>query len=240
MEDGAAGANDNGNERKEYYEGNYFGSGGQLSRKKHSSWWHRKNVTVVGIAVLALLASVITVLALTHKAEDVPVSPQVASYYATPRPVQTRALWPTAVFIGDSFTQGAGASSGSLGWAQVASRSLTWVPTISADGASGYLVRGLQGKNTGDLIAAADVEVAPQFIVIASGYNDPARDEDVMKQAIISSFDAAQAKWPDAQLIVVGPWAPTGKTNANKDTVRRLLETSARSEERRVGKECPV
>jgi lysophospholipase L1-like esterase len=156
-----------------------------------------------------------------------PVSEKVASYLAHPPTAAPAAIQPTTVFIGDSYTVGAGATGEAKGWAYVAARSLDWFPYISADAASGYITPGKRGLTLDELITTAKPEIAPTYVVIASGYNDSASDEVLLSDAINADLDAAKAKWKTAKLIVIGPWAPNGTVNENQSTARDLLKTAA-------------
>lgn len=156
-----------------------------------------------------------------------PVSDKVASYYSNPPKATAPAIQPTSVFIGDSYTVGAGATGEAKGWAHVAARTLDWFPYISADGSSGYITPGRRGLTLDKLIATAKPEIAPTYVVLASGYNDSASDEVLLSDAINADLDAAKAKWKTAKLIVIGPWAPNGTVNENQATTRDLLKAAA-------------
>lgn len=156
-----------------------------------------------------------------------PVSDKVASYYSNPPKATEPAIQPTTVFIGDSYTVGAGSTGEAKGWAYVAARTLDWFPYISADSASGYITPGKRGMTLDELITTAKPEIAPTYVVIASGYNDSASDVPLLSDAINADLDAAKAKWKTAKLIVIGPWAPNGTVNENQTIARDLLKTAA-------------
>lgn len=183
-----------------------------------------KRFAVLTVAVLALTGCATQ--------EAVPVSPSVQKYYDEnvankKASLPTKAPAPTAVFIGDSYTVGAGATHTELGWARVASRILSWSPVVAADSGSGFITKGQRGMLTADLIKAAKPESTPSYVVIASGYNDSASNPAPLESAVHEALDAAKAKWHKAKFVVLGPWAPNGTVNSNQATTGAILKSAA-------------
>lgn len=125
------------------------------------------------------------------------------------------AAWDSAasvVFVGDSITEGTGASHPVRSWASEAAYRLGIDgPIISAVGGTGYLRRRGENNNFSDRIA--DVLTAvdggpPDAVVVAGGINDC----DVYSAADIGSaarqyFEALRSGAPAMPIIVIGPFA---------------------------------
>lgn len=121
---------------------------------------------------------------------------------------------PVALFIGDSYTQGTGASDPLNSWAKVASQYLGWSMRNVAAGGTGY-VTSLEG-DIATVGCAQDVcpdyaqqledaakRYDPDVVVIAGGRNDLAKQG--IEAAAASLFKRAQALFPDAEIVVVSP-----------------------------------
>ncbi|KZE93596.1 hypothetical protein AVP42_01732 [Agromyces sp. NDB4Y10] len=128
-------------------------------------------------------------------------------------PLSTLPDEPTALIIGDSFSEGVGASKPDAGWARTASDALSWRATIDAVGGTGFTKGvasdGRTGLAFGDRIEAhAATGAEYDVIVLQGGLNDflaPHREEVVAtKQAV----EAARERWPDAAIVVFGPLEP--------------------------------
>lgn len=175
-------------------------------------------------AVTVLAVSLVLV---TGCAPEPPaVSERVQKYYdenvlGAKASVPAAAPAPVAYFLGDSYTEGAGASAPALGYAQVAANALGWDATYVADPASGYMAKGQNGKQLGDLIEDAP-PTPPAFVVIAEGFNDPARTFG-LPEDIEEDLGVAKAKWPAATIVVLGPWTPLGEPERNQILVRDMI-----------------
>lgn len=124
-------------------------------------------------------------------------------------PATPAAASPVALFIGDSYSAGAGASAPALRWTTLASGELGWVESNHALGGTGYVkTSGVEGCGLdycgtyGEVIDGIE-GVAPNIVVISGGRNDgPVDDHQATVEATIRS---AQSQWPAAQIIVSSP-----------------------------------
>jgi lysophospholipase L1-like esterase len=150
-----------------------------------------------------------------------PVSDKVAKYYednsslpATPKAVEV--TQPVAAFIGDSYTQGTGASAGK-NWVQLAASASGLSAVNLGRGGTGYVaVSGLSGCGLEkcpaypDMVAQA-VAAKPSVVVVAGGQNDFldfARDPEAVKAAVRKTYTDLRAALPKAKIVAVGPSTP--------------------------------
>lgn len=140
-------------------------------------------------------------------------------------PVSTHKPWtpppadpdPVVVlYIGDSYSAGAGASDSSLRWTTVSSNELGIVEVNRALGGTGYVATsneqgcGLEYCGTyAEVIAENADALTPDVVVISGGRNDGAPG-DGYAEAVSATIQQAHAQWPDAVIIVTSPlWDAT-------------------------------
>ncbi len=141
----------------------------------------------------------------------------------------------SAVFIGDSYTQGTGASSPGLRWTTLVAARRGWQETNLGFGGTGYLTAaGVQGcgrpvcPNYQDVVDQA-VAAEPDVVVVSGGQNDfPAfeTDQPRVAKAINQTFGDLRRELPDAHLIVVGP-STAGKVNPTVTNFDSVVERAA-------------
>jgi lysophospholipase L1-like esterase len=119
-----------------------------------------------------------------------------------------------AVFLGDSYTEGWGASDASTRWSALVAASAGWVEVNQGQGGTGFVTTsGLGGcgleycptylERVPDVISAQ-----PDIVVIAGGQNDLtalATDPDAVRDALAETYDRIRAGLPQARIIAVGP-----------------------------------
>jgi lysophospholipase L1-like esterase len=111
----------------------------------------------------------------------------------------------TALFIGDSYTQGYKASSSAARWSTVLAAREGWTEENYAVGGSGFTVGGEFGRT---FLAQAQLAhangVTPDVIVVAGGRNDYTTN---VIAAAHTFTDYIEATWPAARLVAVpGLW----------------------------------
>lgn len=126
-------------------------------------------------------------------------------------------MQPVAVFLGDSYTQGFGASTESAIWASVLSAREGWTGLNLGRGGTGFVstssVAGCGAEycpSYREMIPDA-VADAPDIVLIAGGQNDfpeYVQDEGAVTTAIIATFRSVRAQLPSARIIAVGPSTP--------------------------------
>ncbi len=188
--------------------------------------WRVIGLAGVLVAVLSAIFAVVTV-AVAGRTPP-PVSQKVADAYASQgallTPVDTR---PTAVFIGDSYASGTGASSPATRWTTLASTALNWKEVNIGRGSTSYLATGTMAgcgldycPNYLQMVPEA-VKHSPSIVIVSGGQNDfsnfEKRPQSVV-DAINATYQAIHEKLPDAKVVAVGPSTPWGVG----DTVTRL------------------
>lgn len=142
-----------------------------------------------------------------------------------------------AVFIGDSYTQGVGATTDEQRWSSLLAAQEGWVETNLGRGGTGYVATaGSAGcglsycPNYVQMIPAA-LDSDPNIVVVAGGQNDlplyGAQPEAVLAQ-IEATFLALRGAFPHATIVAVGLSVPgeAGEgTRALDAAVRKAAES---------------
>ena len=160
-----------------------------------------------------------------NQQEIIRANAEEAATYTPPKAAETSKP-DAALFVGDSYTDGARAATPDTSWAHLAGRQLGWVPLISADSGSGYITAGQDGETTLTLIEGA-AGTNPQHVVIASSFNDSLSDPEAFTSAVEEAFTTASEQWPDAEITVFGPWNPRFDMNDNQVRARAILQEEA-------------
>lgn len=121
-----------------------------------------------------------------------------------------------ALIMGDSFTEGYGASPGAPTWAEIAAETLRWRATIDGIGGTGFAKTTATDGSTGlgfrsRLLDEARSGAEYDVIVLQGGLNDwrvSAPDEYLAVQRAVRT---ARTQWPDAVVVVFGPTEPVAK-----------------------------
>ncbi|WP_297627940.1 SGNH/GDSL hydrolase family protein [Nocardia sp.] len=116
----------------------------------------------------------------------------------------------SALFVGDSFTVGAGVAGAANGYACILARSQGWACNVDAFGATGYLNDGAgfyptpPGRALDRL--SADVKLyAVDMVVLDSGRNDLGKDPAAVVDAFTQTLAEVQQLWPSARVVVIMP-----------------------------------
>ncbi|MFC8801708.1 SGNH/GDSL hydrolase family protein [Promicromonospora sp. NPDC057138] len=130
----------------------------------------------------------------------------------TPTPTPTPPKAPVALFVGDSYTVGQGASSPAKRWSTLVAREMGWTELNVAQGGTGYISRSatIPKLSYGEQLRAAPA-AGVDVVVIAGGQNDfpelGTTPEQVFS-AVSRAFKTAHQRFPDAEIIAVGPSTP--------------------------------
>lgn len=168
---------------------------------------------IVAVSAIALVA----VIAIANMPQTVAADPN-----RSPRPIPTFTFstadeatdLPQAMFFGDSYSQGVGASTQSSRWTTIVSRKHDWDERNEAFGGTGYTATaGLEGCGRSDCpnyveAVAAAPDASPAIVFVAGGQNDFSRwanEPDVVRDAINRVYADISEKYPDARIIAVGP-----------------------------------
>lgn len=121
---------------------------------------------------------------------------------------------PTAVFIGDSYVSGAGASDLGHRWTTLVSINELWTEQNIGVGSTGYALAapecGAERCGSFEEMAGYAVTLNPPVVVVAGGINDFdqfARDPTDIVNAIYNTMGTLRTGLPTARIIAVGPSA---------------------------------
>ena len=155
-----------------------------------------------------------------------------------PAPTGSDDLGDRAVFIGDSYTRGTGASSPALRWTSLVAVARGWQEQNLGLGGTGYLTTaGVKGCGQASCPSYPDVvdeavAAEPEIVVVGGGQND-FRAFESDPQAVVDAVDETYARLrrglPEAQLIAVGPSTPgrvTGTVKAMDAAVQKAAEAN--------------
>lgn len=139
---------------------------------------------------------------------------------------------PIALWIGDSYTAGAGATTSATGEALATSAALGWQSDMDAEGSSGYVARGRRQSPTNNAVPARIAADAASFrgvdvVLIDAGRNDVGHPPKAFRRAVVASFNAVAKGFPSAAVVVIAPFLMTSKQHGFL-AMRRVLRQQAR------------
>jgi hypothetical protein len=120
---------------------------------------------------------------------------------------------PKCIVVGDSFTEGTGATSSCMGWVRVFGEAMGWDDVwASGVGATGYLNPSTGGKvKFRDRLTNDVLTQSPQVVVWAGGINDQGAYTGAAIQAeALVCYQAVQAAVPGVIQIVLSPFWGAG------------------------------
>lgn len=107
--------------------------------------------------------------------------------------------------FGDSWTYGTAASERENGYAYRLAGLGGWHVTVAGEPASGYLRQGMWGRTFGERIAVLDEAIDPDLVVLQGSINDRILPARGYRDAVDEAWDAMAEKFPDAEMLVLGP-----------------------------------
>lgn len=210
---------------------------GQAGQQGH--WWNEPPAW----AWAAIVAGVVAFVALSFVAANRPAPPkyagsQVAAETSTPASPTTAAAPPSSIVIpadpqllviGDSYTEGNGATSSATTFARTAAAELSWPVETDGVGGTGFVNAGPRGDGTyAERIAELEPETDPSIVVIQGGLND--RGRPGITGSAVAVIQSAQQRWPGAAVIVLGPVTPNPPDTAAADVAAQLEAAAAEAQ----------
>ena len=139
---------------------------------------------------------------------------------------------PVALWIGDSYTAGAGATSSATGEALATSAALGWQTDMDAEGGTGFVAAGHAASPSNaplpDRLAADAARFPdPNIVLIDAGRNDLGHPLAKFRRAVRSSFRMLARDEPSAAVVVIAPYLMRSKPG-DYLALRRFLGQQAR------------
>lgn len=178
------------------------------------------------IAIVALVVAAVTVDTASKEPSATSTQPSQASSLPPLEP-----LWPTAAFIGDSFTVGAKAGSPEANYANVVCKIKKWVCILNGEGSTGFVNPG--GHKDGKDIYSKRIPkvlqgVLPSVVVVQGGINDPGTE--TVQPAVQDMIVKLKKELPDAKIVIVGPIQPPRRSPQVIELNRQAMKAAAAAE----------
>lgn len=198
-----------------------------------NSWWsveHRGSPRwLIVVSLLLLAAAAVGAALLITRSEP------TTTTVARPRPVQEEQ--PVAVFLGDSYTSGTGASITARGWPQRVGAQLEWEVVVLARGGTGF-TREVDGEDAesacGKEYCESFLEAArlgapidPDIVVLSGGRNDALQDEDDETRSIEEVLTTIDTEFPEAEVVITNPLWDDSRPPSSLDEMTEVLEVQA-------------
>jgi lysophospholipase L1-like esterase len=112
---------------------------------------------------------------------------------------------PRVLIFGDSWVYGSAAIVPTLGFAYRLGENLGWDTVVDGVRGSGYLKPGLDGGSYGERVADLDPALDPDLIIVEGTINDRRLPAEGYADAVTGVWDALEARYPDAAIVILGP-----------------------------------
>lgn len=184
----------------------------------------RRWVPVLTALGCAVLTAVCTVGAVGQASVDTSSVP-VYSLPPAPRPPEPLALpaQPRVLLVGDSYSEGYGAEPVSEGFAFRVAGPLGWSLTRDGIGSTGYLNPGPRHQGTFRERLLRHPAGAYDLVVLQGGSNDEERSSAEIKEAVAETVRVVHERYPQAQLLLMGPVSPYGSPPPERAKVNLAL-----------------
>jgi acyl-CoA thioesterase I len=141
---------------------------------------------------------------------------------------------PVSLWIGDSYTIGAGATMSATGEAYAASGDLGWQTYMDAEGPTGFVKSGHAANPSYKPIPVRLRQDAvkfspppPSVVVLDAGRNDRGLPQAEVRRAVLRSFRLLDKGFPSSAIVVIAPFLMTSKPSSYL-ALRRLEKQQAK------------
>jgi lysophospholipase L1-like esterase len=166
----------------------------------------------------------------TSTAEPTPTSTTTAT--ATPSTTPSAApapsaTAPTAALFGDSFSAGRGNPAGTKTALQIAADRLDWRSALLAAEGTGFTNGGSNGGKPFGERLKTEITNAPDLLVLQGGASDTSAAPADLQKAVLAVVSQVRARFPDTQIVLVGPFALDRPLDGQLVRVARTLKQAA-------------
>ena len=187
--------------------------------------WFGRSYKGIIIALVAVMAVLLSVLAMQHVKSSASASNATAlavpTFESTPK-----AERPVAVFIGDSYTGGTGATAKSKAFPQVLAGKEGWRLTVVACGGGGYVATGNCGTPYQDHLDDA-IAAKPSIVIVSGGRNDTSFTTEQVQANAATTLQRVKDALPDATIYVTSPIWDDDAPTAALAKVRTAVQAAA-------------
>lgn len=165
-------------------------------------------------------------------AESAPSAPATISRTASSAPSATPSKVPTAVFIGDSYTIGAG--GGGTKWTTLLAQRKRWREVNLGYRGTGYAQEfhapDCPANGCPNYLQVIDQVVAknPDIVVVSGGRND-ATNTDAAATSVRQVFQQLRSKLPNARIIAISPFWGSGAYPSSMATIGADVRSAVQS-----------
>jgi len=137
---------------------------------------------------------------------------------------------PRVLIFGDSYTEGYGATPRTQGFAYRVGAGLDWRVTVDGAGGSGYIADGPQ--NQGNYLSRLPAAPPGPFdlVVLQGSSNDQGQPDASLRAAVSATVSSFRAKYPTAQLAMMGPVAVYGHGDPRRIRLNGVMSAFAREQ----------
>ncbi|WP_161794548.1 SGNH/GDSL hydrolase family protein [Demequina globuliformis] len=136
---------------------------------------------------------------------------------------------PTAVFVGDSFTEGYALSTADADerWPSLLAQELGWEEINAGCAGAGYTRQGAVCTTTFREQLPTHIEADPDIIVLSGGLNDLASTPEHIRAAVRATYLSVRETYPDATIYAVSGVAPNATAASALTTVNDAVAAAA-------------
>jgi lysophospholipase L1-like esterase len=183
------------------------------AERRRPPWW--------AVIASGLVGALLTITAVVL----VPGTHSVVQSAAAQRPAAVPAVTPSVTFIGDSWTEGIGATA-LRGYADLTGQQLGWRYQVLGVGGSGYDVAG-RGSTFGERIDRA-VSTHPDIIVVQGSLNERTSTPARLRPAALATLTRLRAAAdPSTKILVVGASYTPGTPAATINWINGIVRDDA-------------
>ena len=135
---------------------------------------------------------------------------------------------PVVLLVADGYGAGAGASSVGAAYPSLLARDLGWDLRLATARGAGYTVPGAGGGTLASLLQQAPADLDPGLVIVQGGYGGDV-ENPVVKEAISEMAATIESRYPDAAVVAVTPFWPSGEPTKTAQTRESVIARAWRA-----------